>query len=161
MERVCQALHYSREGLLDRSWIAGVLPSEVLISHVVTQFLILLGQTAITLVFILLVFGIPCKGPVGWLIGLTLLQGTAGMCYGEQPKLIGRLDSHLPVALCSPGLLLSTLFTDLATSMQMAIGSFYPCLLLSGEYCTVISVGTMCGEVDEHKLMCRTYMRHT
>lgn len=71
-----------RDGLLDRSWIAGVLPSEVLIAHVLTQFLILIGQAAITLIFILIVFNIPCKGPVGWLIGLTLLQGTAGMCYG-------------------------------------------------------------------------------
>ena len=71
-----------RDGLLDRSWIAGVLPSEVLFSHVVTQFIVLCGQVAITLVFILLVFGIPNLGPVGWLIGLALAQGTAGMTYG-------------------------------------------------------------------------------
>ena len=72
-----------REGLLDRSWVAGVQASEVLVSHVFTQFLILCGQTAITLVFIFIVFGIPCQGPVGWVIGLTLMQGTAGMCYGK------------------------------------------------------------------------------
>jgi len=72
-----------RDGLLDRSWVAGILPSEVLLSHVATQFLVLMGQTAITLVFILLVFAVPCEGPVGWLIGLSLLQGTAGMSYGE------------------------------------------------------------------------------
>ncbi len=71
-----------RDGLLDRSWIAGVLPSEVLAAHVVTQFLIIVGQTAITLAFILLVFKVPCKGPVGWLVGLALLQGAAGMSYG-------------------------------------------------------------------------------
>ncbi|TRY76558.1 hypothetical protein TCAL_02660 [Tigriopus californicus] len=100
-----------RDGLLDRSWIAGVLPSEILISHVFTQFLVLAGQTAITLVFIFLVFHIKCEGPVGWIVGLTLLQGTAGMCYG---------------------LFLSTIFNDVAATIQFSIGSFYPCLLLSG-----------------------------
>ncbi len=33
-----------RDGLLDRSWIAGVLPSEVLIAHVVTQAVVIAGQ---------------------------------------------------------------------------------------------------------------------
>eukprot|EP00095_Tigriopus_kingsejongensis_P001800 maker-scaffold10_size831480-snap-gene-0.20 protein:Tk01800 transcript:maker-scaffold10_size831480-snap-gene-0.20-mRNA-1 annotation:"ABC transporter " len=100
-----------RDGLLDRSWIAGVLPSEILISHIFTQFLVLVGQTTITLIFIFLVFQVKCEGPIGWIIGLSLLQGTAGMCYG---------------------LLLSTIFDDVASTMQFAIGSFYPCLLLSG-----------------------------
>ena len=68
---------------MDRSWVAGVLPSEYVISYICVQFIILLGQAAITLVFILLVFNVPCKGPVGWLVGLTILQGMAGMCYGE------------------------------------------------------------------------------
>lgn len=100
-----------QDGLLDRSWVAGVLPSEIMFSHIATQFLVLLGQTAITLIFILLVFGIPCTGPVGWLIVLTILQGFAGMCFG---------------------FLLSTLFSEQTTAMQCAIGSFYPMLLLSG-----------------------------
>lgn len=101
-----------RDGLLDRSWIAGVLPSEVLLSHVVTQFLTLAGQSAITLFFILYVFSIPCQGPILWLTCLTLLQGVSGMCYG---------------------LLISALFDDMAASMQFCIGSFYPSLLLSGK----------------------------
>jgi hypothetical protein len=57
---------------------------EILAAAVVTQFLVLVGQTIITLVFILGVFGIPCHGPLGWVIALTLLQGCAGMCLGEQ-----------------------------------------------------------------------------
>lgn len=48
-----------------------------------TQFAVICGQAALTLIFVLLVFGVPCNGPVGWLIGLTLMQGTAGMCYGK------------------------------------------------------------------------------
>ena len=57
-----------QDGLLDRSWVSGVLPIEVMSSHILTQFLVLLVQTSITLIFIFLVFGIPCRGPIGWLI---------------------------------------------------------------------------------------------
>ena len=63
--------------------VAGVLSVEILSAAVVTQFVVLVGQTLITLVFILGVFGIPCHGPLGWVIALTLLQGCAGMCLGE------------------------------------------------------------------------------
>ena len=59
---------------MDRSWVAGVLGIEVMMSHILTQFLVLLGQTAITLIFIFMVFGIPCNGPIGWLIIITILQ---------------------------------------------------------------------------------------
>ena len=44
-------------------------------------------------------------------ISLSFLQGTAGMCYG---------------------LLLSASCDSLITAMQACLGSFFPCLLLSG-----------------------------
>lgn len=100
-----------QDGLLDRSWVAGVLPLEVMLSHILTQFCVLMVQTAITLVFIFVVFEIPCLGPIIWIIIIAILQGFAGMCFG---------------------FLLSTLFSQQTTAMQCAIGSFYPVLLLSG-----------------------------
>ena len=63
--------------------VAGVSGYEILIAQVFTQFIVLVGQVAATLVFTLVVFSVPCNGPVGWVILLTLLQGTAGMCFGE------------------------------------------------------------------------------
>ena len=69
--------------MLDRSWVAGVLPFEVMLSHIFTQFLVLIGQTTITLIFIFLVFEIPCNGPVGWIVVIAVLQGFAGMCFGK------------------------------------------------------------------------------
>ena len=72
-----------QDGILDRSWVAGVLPSEVMISHIFTQFLVLLIQTGLTLVFIFAVFEIPCNGPVGWIVVIAILQGFAGMCFGK------------------------------------------------------------------------------
>lgn len=98
-------------GLLDRSWVAGVQPSEILSSHIVAQFLVMLVQTFITLAVIIWGFKIPCKGPVGWLAFLTVLQGLAGMCFG---------------------FLISALCDSQAVAMQLSIGSFYPNLLLSG-----------------------------
>lgn len=64
---------------------------EILAAAVFTQFIVLIGQTIITLVFILAIFGIPCQGPLGWVIALTLLQGCAGMCLGKlsiAPKIV-------------------------------------------------------------------------
>ena len=75
---------FFQDGLLDRSWVAGVLPTEVMLSHIFTQFIVLLGQITITLVFVFLVFKIPCNGPVGWIVVIAILQGFAGMCYGKK-----------------------------------------------------------------------------
>lgn len=66
------------EGLLDRSWVAGVSPGEILFSHVVTQFVVMVGQTVLVLIFMILVFGVKCNGNIAYVIMLTLLQGG---CY--------------------------------------------------------------------------------
>ena len=45
-----------KEGLMDRTWVAGVSVAEIIISQVVTQFFILLVQIILMLVFVLWVF---------------------------------------------------------------------------------------------------------
>ena len=45
-----------KDGLLDRTWVAGVNVTEIIISQVVTQFFILLVQIVLMLVFVLWVF---------------------------------------------------------------------------------------------------------
>jgi len=98
-------------GLLERSWVAGVTPGQVLASHILVQFFVMVIQTIITLTTIIFGFGIPCRGPIIWLAILTMLQGTAGMSFG---------------------FLISGLCDSQAVAMQLSIGSFYPNLLLSG-----------------------------
>lgn len=66
------------EGLLDRSWVAGVSPGEILFSHVVTQFVVMCGQTALVLIFMISVFGVKNNGNIVFVIMLTLLQGKLG-----------------------------------------------------------------------------------
>jgi len=61
----------------------GVTPFEILFSHVITQFVVMCGQTALVLIFMILVFGVECKGNVFAVVILTILQGLCGMCFGE------------------------------------------------------------------------------
>ncbi|XP_021710287.1 ABC transporter G family member 23 isoform X1 [Aedes aegypti] len=99
------------EGLLDRSWVAGVTPFEILFSHVVTQFVVMCGQTALVLIFMIVVFGVTNNGEIVWIVMLTILQGLCGMCFGFVISAICELERN---------------------AIQLALGSFYPTLLLSG-----------------------------
>jgi hypothetical protein len=50
------------------------------------------GQTALVLIFMILVFGVECKGDVFSAVVLTILQGLCGMCFGE---LLSLMLKHL------------------------------------------------------------------
>ncbi|XP_066951029.1 ABC transporter G family member 20-like isoform X1 [Macrobrachium rosenbergii] len=100
-----------KEGLLDRSWVAGVQSSEVMLAFLATQMVVMLVQIALILVFMFLVFEIPCKGNMAWVILISILQGLCGMTFG---------------------LMTSALSKDENTALIMALGIFYPLLLLSG-----------------------------
>lgn len=69
------------------------------------------GQTTLVLIFMILVFGVQCNGDIGWVISLTILQGLCGMCFGFVISAICELERN---------------------AIQLALGSFYPTLLLSG-----------------------------
>lgn len=69
------------------------------------------GQTALVLIFMMLVFGVQCKGDIGWVILITILQGLCGMCFGFVISAVCELERN---------------------AIQLALGSFYPTLLLSG-----------------------------
>lgn len=100
-----------KEGLLERSWVAGVRPLEVILSHVICQFLVMFVQVAGLLVFTFIVFEIPSRGPFIWVVLLTLLQGCCGMIYG---------------------LVISSMCVEENSAIMLALGSFYPNPLLSG-----------------------------
>ena len=122
-----------KEGLLERSFVAGVTATEVMLAHVVAQFavmivqvkatfgiptpdmvlhaLLLFFQVALVLVFMIYVFEVPAHGPMIWVICLTMLQGLCGMAFG---------------------LVVSALCDNEQDAIQLALGSFYPNLLLSG-----------------------------
>nr|XP_006817503.1 PREDICTED: uncharacterized protein LOC102803451 [Saccoglossus kowalevskii] len=100
-----------KEGLLDRSWVAGVNAAELMLAHLMTQFIIMMMQIVLELAFILGVFKVPCEGSILLVLILTLMQGFCGMSYG---------------------LLISACIDDENAAVQVSLGSFYPNLLLSG-----------------------------
>lgn len=100
-----------KEGMLDRSLVAGVTTSEVITAHMITQYVVMVGQTILVLVFMIAVFEVPVRGPLVWAIVITLLQGTCGMSFG---------------------FLISVVCSEERNAIQLALGSFYPNLLLSG-----------------------------
>nr|XP_027236431.1 LOW QUALITY PROTEIN: ABC transporter G family member 20-like [Penaeus vannamei] len=71
-----------KEGLLDRSWVAGVQSSEVMLAHLTTQMMVMLVQIALILVFMFPVFQLPCEGNMLWVVLLSILQGFCGMTFG-------------------------------------------------------------------------------
>nr|CAI5849593.1 unnamed protein product [Callosobruchus analis] len=99
------------DGLLNRAYVAGVTPSEILLSHVITQFIIMVGQTILALIFMIAVFKVDCIGSVALVISMTLLQGLCGMCFG---------------------FVISAVCSQERNAIQLALGSFYPAILLSG-----------------------------
>ncbi|RWS27539.1 ABC transporter G family member 20-like protein [Leptotrombidium deliense] len=100
-----------KEGLLERSLVAGVTSFEFLLSHILTQLLVVSVQIFLLLIFTFLVFQVPCRCSFIWVILMTLLQGCCGMSYG---------------------LMISALCKEENSATMLALGSFYPNLLLSG-----------------------------
>lgn len=68
--------------LLQIMCISGITGTEILFSHVVTQFVVMCGQTAMVLVFAFLTV-VDVNGDVGWVALLTVLTGLCGMCFGK------------------------------------------------------------------------------
>ncbi|GFQ79180.1 ABC transporter G family member 20, partial [Trichonephila clavata] len=70
----------------------------------------MLVQVALVLFFTFQAFSIPYRGPLIWVIVAVLLVGLEGMSYG---------------------LFISSIVNDENIAMMIAMGSFYPNLLLS------------------------------
>jgi hypothetical protein len=64
----------------------GVQMTEIMLAHLVNQFTVLIGQTALVFLFMLLVFNIACHGSLALAVFITLLQGLCGMSYGKLCK---------------------------------------------------------------------------
>lgn len=99
------------EGILERSLVNGITGIELLMAHVVTQFSVMVIQTAAVLLFTFCVFDITLKGNVSFVIILTLLTGLCGMCFG---------------------FVISCICDTERTATYFALGSFLPIIMLCG-----------------------------
>jgi ABC-type multidrug transport system permease subunit len=100
-----------RDGMLERSQVSGVTTSQILLAHALVQVVVMSVQIALVLVVSFLVFRIPSRGPIGWVLLLVLLQGCAGMSYG---------------------LLISAVCSEENTAVMLLVGTFYINLILAG-----------------------------
>ena len=101
----------SKSGVMDRGWSAGIRANEVMLSHSATQLLILTVQIWILLFFGQVVFELPMEGSIVLVFVITLLLAFAGVMYG---------------------LVIAAVCSEERQAMQLALGSFFPALLLSG-----------------------------
>ncbi|XP_043476595.1 ABC transporter G family member 20-like [Leptopilina heterotoma] len=99
------------EGLLERCLVSGVTGTEILFGQVVTQFMVMTGQTVMVLIFAFAVFDVTCEGDLAWVTILTILTGLCGMCFGF-------------VVACS--------CENERSATYMAMGSFLPIVMLCG-----------------------------
>lgn len=70
------------EGLLERSLVLGITGHEILFSHIVTQFIIMVIQTFLVLIFVFAVFALTMKGNIFVIMVLVILTGLCGMAFG-------------------------------------------------------------------------------
>ncbi len=55
---------------------------EVVISHMVVQFIVLSIQTTLMMLVLFVLYDNPLKGSLMWILLLLFLTGASGMCYG-------------------------------------------------------------------------------
>lgn len=99
------------DGLLERCLVLGITGHEVLFSHIVTQFLIMIIQSFLVLIFTFVIFALTIKGNVFVILVLTILTGLCGMAFGF-------------VVSCS--------CDNERNATYMALGSFLPIVMLCG-----------------------------
>ncbi|KAH9423986.1 Canalicular multispecific organic anion transporter 1 [Dermatophagoides pteronyssinus] len=100
-----------KDGLLQRSLVSGVYPNEYILSHVITQTVVVIFQIILVLLMAFFIFHIPNRGPVFWISVLIVMQGVAGMAYGIMISAIAK-EENFTLAAC--------------------MGSMFPQFLLSG-----------------------------
>lgn len=96
------------EGILERSLVNGITGVEVLFSHVITQFVVMIGQTIFVLVVAFAFFQLTQVGNIFLVFVITGLAGFCGMCFGfvvacscdtERSATYLSLGSFLPIVM--------------------------------------------------------------
>ncbi|XP_050310150.1 ABC transporter G family member 20 [Anthonomus grandis grandis] len=99
------------EGILERSLVNGITGTEMLFSQVITQFVVMFGQTSMVLIAAFPIFRLTQNGDYTLLFALTIMSGLCGMCFG------------FVVAVCCE---------NERSATYMALGSFLPIVMLCG-----------------------------
>lgn len=101
------------EGIWDRTLVAGISTTELLLAHIITQSTVMLVQCIEIVVLATFIFNTHNHGDNFTVVLLLMMLGFSGMLYG----------------------LFISIFCDSHTMANfMATGSFYPMIILCGEF---------------------------
>ncbi|KAJ1519228.1 hypothetical protein ONE63_011167 [Megalurothrips usitatus] len=76
-------LYEKNDGILNRSLVLGMTMRDVLLSHIITQAVLMVPVITVVLVSFLDLVKIHNSGPLEWVVLLCVLQGFCGLCLGE------------------------------------------------------------------------------
>ncbi|XP_075214504.1 ABC transporter oskyddad isoform X2 [Lycorma delicatula] len=99
------------EGMLERGLVSGITGVEILTAHVITQFVVMLGQSVMVMTFAIFIFKITNNGELIWILIMVVLDGVCGMTFGFVVSCI--TDSE-------------------RNATYLAMGSFLPFVMLCG-----------------------------
>ena len=71
-----------KEGLMERTQVAGVTQVQIMAGQILLQFFVMSVQVSLLLVFAFLVFKITMKGNIGLVILIVMMQGFSGISFG-------------------------------------------------------------------------------
>lgn len=116
------------EGLLERTLVLGITGTEVLFSHVVTQFAIMFLQSIMLIIFAFVIFALTLRGDIIIVFLLIVLTGICGMSFGKFPE-----SKHFWIILtCFSGFVVSCVVDSERNATYLSLGSFLPIILLCG-----------------------------
>jgi ABC-type multidrug transport system permease subunit len=72
-----------KDGMLNRTLVAGVTTMEIVMGHLLTQFAVVIVQAIIAFVIMFVVFDIPKIGSPVLAFAITILNSIAGMSVGK------------------------------------------------------------------------------
>lgn len=72
-----------KDGMLHRSLIAGVTTMEIMISHFIPQFVVVVVQAVLAFIIMFVVFETPQMGSTVLAFFIVLLSSVSGMCMGK------------------------------------------------------------------------------
>ncbi|KAF5293057.1 hypothetical protein FQR65_LT11049 [Abscondita terminalis] len=115
------------EGIMERSLVMGVTIIELLISHVISEFVVMMMQIIVVVCFGVYVFNMALRGSMILLLELILFAGFCGMWYGKCLVMMRNVEE-----LDCLGFALSSACDRETTAAYILLGSFFPMILLCG-----------------------------
>ena len=103
----------------------------MILAFLAANFVMVLIQSLITLVFMHVVYKVPLHGNLAWILIILILQGFCGMCFGN---LQNHVLWHKKMIIFFLGFFLASAFSNHASYVHAAIGCFFPIFTLSGSF---------------------------